>query len=225
MPLSSETKSLLITVGARPSPLSVAQVEEVLCELQQFHPHIRFKNLLLETVGDRNQQTSLRNLDKTDFFTKDIDEALLSGRCRIAIHSAKDLPETLPPGIVIVAITKGLDSSDVLILQPGMTLENLPPGAIIGTSTERREKALRKLRSDLTFVDLRGPVHKRIERVLSGELDGIVGAEAAVLRLGRVELNRIRLDGNVAPLQGQLAVASRAGDEAMAELFACIDAR
>ena len=95
MQLLSE-KDNMITVGARGSPLSRIQVEEVYAEIRGNHPNILFHPIFVDTLGDQDKKTSLRNLNKTDFFTREIDQMLLAGECRIAIHSAKDLPEPLP---------------------------------------------------------------------------------------------------------------------------------
>jgi len=216
---------MLIAVGARTSPLSQAQVKEVLCELRQHHPHVDFDPKLLPSRGDKDLQTSLRTLGKTDFFTKEIDELLLEDGCRIAIHSAKDLPEPLPKGICMVALTKGLDPSDSLVMRPGMTLASLPPGAIIATSSERRENCVKELRRDLRFCDLRGNIGQRISKLDTGEADGVVVAEAALLRLGLSHLNRLRLPGVTTYLQGQLALLAREGDLEMQTLLRCLDTR
>src|ERR1700733_9238273 len=106
-----------LPVGARGSPLSQKQVAEVLTELRQFHPATQFVPVWITTTGDQDLKTSLRNLEKTDFFTKEIDERQNAGDFRISIHSAKDLPEPLHPGLTIVALTKGQDPSDVLVLR------------------------------------------------------------------------------------------------------------
>ena len=131
-----------IIVGARASPLSKAQVCEVLSELKRYHPLVEFTPLFTETVGDKEQKTSLRNLEKTDFFTREVDQLLLKKKCRIAIHSAKDLPEPLPNGIALIALTKGVDSSDALVLREGETLQK---NARIATSSLRREAMVREL--------------------------------------------------------------------------------
>lgn len=215
-----------IIVAARTSPLSQAQVEEVHEEVKRHHPTIHFKPLYISTYGDHDQKTSLRELDKSsDFFTREIDEALLQRRCSVAIHSAKDLPEPLRDGLTIAAITKGLDSGDCLVLKEGRTLESLPDGAIIATSSKRREENVCALRSHLTFVDLRGSIGERLALVESGQVDGIVVAEAALVRLKLTHLNRIPLPGSTAPLQGKLAVVVREDAPAMLKLFACIDSR
>lgn len=217
--------SLNIPVGARSSPLSRAQVKEVLQELRQFHPQVTFQPIWVETSGDKDLKTSLRTLDKTDFFTKEIDALQLSGTCRITIHSAKDLPEPLPPGLALAALTRGVDPSDVIVLRDCETLDSLPKGAQIGTSSIRREQNIKALRSDLVCVDIRGTIQARLKLLEQGVVDGVVIAEAALLRLKYTDLNRIPLSGERAPYQGQLAILAREEDEEMRELFRCIDAR
>ena len=212
----------IIQVGARASKLSLIQVQEVLSELRQYDPGIDFQLTTLKTTGDQQLGVSLRDLEKTDFFTRELDHMLLSGQCRLTIHSAKDLPEPLPVGIAIVAITQGIAEWDSLVLRPGETLK---PGAVIATSSERREKAVLALRSDVRFDDLRGPVEKRLERLKNGTADGVVVAEAALVRLGLTHLNRIRLPGEATPFQGKLAVLARTDDEEMKLLFLKIDSR
>lgn len=200
---------LLIKVGARSSALSQAQVKEVQRELDAAD----FDPIWVETTGDKDQRTSLRDLDKTDFFTREIDLLLLEGKCRIAIHSAKDLPDPLPHGLTIAALTKGVDPSDVLVFH------SLPIGAVIGTSSIRREASIKHLRSDLRCVDIRGTIDQRLALLDAGKIDGLVIAEAALIRLNLTHRKRIRLEGETAPLQGKLAVIARSDDQEMLELF------
>ncbi|NGX57748.1 MAG: Porphobilinogen deaminase [Chlamydiae bacterium] len=213
----------VIKVGARESPLSKVQVQEVLQELRKTHPHIVFELKTLKTTGDQDLKTSLRGLEKTDFFTRELDEQLLNHDCRITIHSAKDLPDPLPKGLKIIALTHGIDDGDSLVLRDGETLETLSPGALIATSSERREAAVLQLRSDFTFTDLRGTIHQRLQQL--DTVDGVVLAEAALIRLNLTHLNRIRLPGETPPLQGKLAVLAREEDQEMEELFSCLECR
>lgn len=214
-----------ISVAGRQSPLSQAQIQEVLSALKIHHPQIEFDTYLVESCGDKDQKTSLRTMGKTDFFTKEVDEALLSGKARIAIHSAKDLPEPIPEGLSIVALTEGVDPSDSLVLRKGTSLHTLPPGALIATSSERREAAIRQLRSDLSFCDIRGIISKRLEKLFNNEVDGVVIAEAALIRLGLTHLNRVTIPGETALYQGQLAILARSNDKEMVNLFAKLDRR
>lgn len=220
-----KTEQFIIKVGARESPLSKVQVQEVLSALQAHHPEISFETFFVLSKGDKDQKTSLRHLQKTDFFTREIDEMVLKGICQVGIHSAKDLPEPLPEGLRVVALTEGLDPSDVLVIRHGETLDSLPPKAIIATSSERREAAVRMLRPDFTFVDLRGTIEQRLEKLEKGEADGVVVAMAALIRLGLTHLNLIKIPGETVHHQGRLAIVARKGDQDMSQLFGTIDAR
>jgi hydroxymethylbilane synthase len=217
--------SIEITVGARGSHLSRVQCDEVLQELRQHHPHVLFHPIWVETTGDKDLKTSLRTLDKTDFFTKEIDQLQLAGQCRIGIHSAKDLPDPLPRGLVLAALTKGVDPSDSLVLQNGATLQTLPQKARIGTSSARRDQNIRALRPDLICVDIRGTIQARLDLLDRGVVDGLVIAEAALIRLKLTDRTRLPLPGERAPLQGQLAIIALEKDAEMEQLFACIDTR
>lgn len=209
-----------ISIGARSSPLSRAQLEEVEEEIRFHHPHLIFDPVWVKTAGDLDKKTSLRTLGKSDFFTRELDQMLLEGEIRIAIHSAKDLPEPLKEGIAMAALTRGVDPKDSLVFRPKESLETLPKGALIATSSERREEAVKELRDDLRFVDLRGTIGERLAKLDKDEADGVVVAEAAILRLKLTHLNRIFLPGETALHQGRLAILSRSGDEEMKTLFA-----
>lgn len=204
-----------VKIGSRDSKLARAQVDEVLQELKVFYPHIQFDPVWLKTTGDLDLKTSLRTLEKTNFFTKELDEMLLKGDIQVAIHSAKDLPDPLPQGLKIVALTKGVDSSDALVFN----LDELPMGAKMGVSSDRREQALLKWRPDLKCVDVRGSVDKRLELLDAGDLDGLVVAEAALIRLNLTHRKRVRLECETLPLQGRLAVVAREEDAEMEKLF------
>jgi len=214
-----------IAIAARHSSLSRAQVKEIHAELIQHHPFIEFNPIWMATTGDLDLETPLRTLDKTDFFTKEIDALQLNGGCRISIHSAKDLAEPLASGLCLVALTAGKDPADSLVLREKETLSGLKRGASIGVSSQRREQALRALRLDWVFVDVRGSIDRRLWLLDTGAIDGLVVAEAALIRLQYTHRNRMRLPGPSAPLQGRLAVLAREDDEEMKQLFACIDAR
>lgn len=213
---------MIIKVCARSSPLSRVQTEEVLQELKRSHSHIEFACQFLKTTGDLDQKTSLRTLNKTDFFTKELDQLVLSGKCDISIHSKKDLPDPLSTDLVVIATTHGKDPGDSLVLQKNETLESLTPGSTIATSSVRREEMIQKIRPDLNFIDLRGPIETRLKHLKKGLADGAVIAEAALLRLG-LNPNRIPIYGPTVPGQGQLAIVARRDNLKMAKLFDCID--
>ncbi len=211
-----------IAVGARDSALSRAQVEEVLQELRIFYSEVSFVVTWKKTTGDLDLITSLRTREKTDFFTKEIDESLLQGECRIGIHSAKDLPEVLAPGLCVVAYTRGIDQEDVLVLRPGDSFASLPSKSRVGTSSQKREENCCLLRPDMCFVDIRGNIQQRLALLDKGEVDVLIVAKAALIRLG-LKCNMQSLPGDVSPMQGRLAVTARQGDEEMQSLFACLD--
>ena len=203
-----------IKIGARDSLLSRKQVEEVFNELECAYEPVWFK-----TTGDLDKTRSLRDLDKTDFFTKELDYALLNKDVNVTIHSAKDLPDPISDGLEVMALTKGIDPVDVLILREN---EKLHKGMVIGTSSIRREEIVASLQEGLHFVDIRGTIRERLDCLYQKKVDGVVIAEAALIRLGLTHLNRIRLPGETAPMQGRLAVLARKGDEQMRELFSTL---
>lgn len=176
-------------IGARSSPLSRAQVEEVKREFG-----LDFEVIWVE---DLDKTTSLRGLEKTDFFTRELDQMVLQGKIDAAIHSAKDLPDPLPPGLAVI-YSKGLDPRDSLVIKR-------EPVCVVATSSERREEAVRQLFSNCAFVDVRGTIEERLAK----EVDGVVVAEAALIRLNLTHLKRIFLPGPTAPLQGKLAIVYR----------------
>lgn len=212
-----------VIIASRSSPLAKAQVEEFRQEILKHHPGLFFETHYVETTGDIDQKTSLRTLDKTDFFTREIDQLLLQGKCRIGVHSAKDLPEPLPGGLTVAALTRGVDPSDSLVMKEGMTLESLPKHPVIATSSVRREDAVRELVPGARFIDLRGTINKRLEVLEQGMADGVVLAEAALIRLKLTHLNRVKLPGPTVTFQGQLAIVVRSSDKEMIALFAPID--
>jgi hydroxymethylbilane synthase len=214
-----------ISVGARGSPLSKKQVQEVFEELCCFFPNTQFEHFWMQTSGDIDQKSSLRDKEKSDFFTKELTDAQKQGLFRISIHSAKDLPEPIPEGICLAALTKGKNPADSLVLPEGKTLETLGKSPKVGTSSKRREEEIKKLIPHAEFVDIRGPIEKRLKLLTQNIVDALVIAECALLRLGLEFLHRIELPGAVAKYQGQLAVLACEEDLEMRSLFAFIDTR
>lgn len=219
------SQPISLRVASRVSPLAIAQVDEVIANLRTYCSDLVVQPTWVRTIGDRDQVTSLRTLDKTDFFTREVDALVLNGDCDIAVHSAKDLPEPIPAGLALIALTQGIDPADTLVLRPGETFDSLPSGATIATSSVRREDAVRRLRSDLTFVDIRGAIDHRLAKLANHEVDGVVVAMAALIRLQLTHLNYLILPGDTVPGQGRLAVMARADNEVMKQLFQPLDAR
>lgn len=204
----------MLTLAARSSPLSRAQV----AEFSTLFP-LSFETIWVETIGDKDRTTSLRSLDKTDFFTREIDQMLLSGKARLAVHSAKDLPSPMPNMLCVAALTAGLDPRDALVMKEGITLETLPQNARIATSSVRREESVRLLRGDFQFQDLRGTISERLQLLEQNAVDGVIVAEAALIRLKLLHLNRIYLPGDTTENQGRLAIVCRTDDEEMISYF------
>ncbi len=214
-----------VRVGARASNLSKVQVQEVLDALHAEGKKVSFLHHWVETKGDKDLQSSLRDLEKTDFFTKELDDLLVQGSVDITVNSAKDLPEPLPPGIEMVALTRGVDSADVLVFRHGESLDSLPATCRVGVSSDRREKAVKILRPEAICTDIRGTIERRLEQLDKGAFDAVAMAKAALLRLQMLDRPFCLLKGELSPLQGQLAVLARSGDNEMQTLFSCIDVR
>jgi len=206
------SNTYFVRSGARSSPLSRAQFEEV----QFLFPQLELEPVWAESPGDRDKTTSLRSLEKTDFFTRDLDRMLLDGKVRIAIHSAKDLPDPLPQGLSLIYLSDGIDPRDSLVLKEGKTVRS---GMRVATSSVRREEAVKTICPDAIFMDVRGRIEERIAKLDLNEVDGVVIAEAALIRLRLTHLNRIFLPGETSPLQGKLAILARSEDGEIRQMF------
>ncbi len=213
-----------IKVCARDSALSKAQVSEVLDEVQKFHANIFFQNHFIKTYGDLDLKTSLIDIDKTDFFTREVDQTILENLCDISIHSAKDLPNELNEDLEVVALTKGVCSRDCLVLRDGQNLCSLPRGAKIGTSSLRRISMIKSLREDLEVSDIRGDILSRLNQLNLGKFDGVVIANAALTRL-KLSVNKVLLEGETVSFQGQLAIIARKNREDLKRIFRPLDSR
>ncbi len=227
-----------IRIISRQSALALLQVEEVLRALP---PDIEYEVIKTTSYGDRHKDVSLMDSSVSpDFFTRELDEALINGKADIAIHSAKDLPYPLPQGIRILALTAGGDKSDSLVAHDGQTLATLPAGSKVGTSSAQRKAELLAVRPDLQVVPIRGTIEERIEQlrptptlpVKEGEeasaktIDALIVATCALDRLGLRHLATETLPFKTHPLQGNLAVtASADAAEWLKELFLPLDIR
>ena len=226
--MSAPPPKAAVTVGTRSSPLARAQTDRVVELLEAAWPGLHAEPLLIATTGDRTQASGepLPEIGGKGLFTAELEHALRTGEIDLAVHSLKDLPTEGPDGLVLGAVCEREDVRDCLVAGGGLTLHELPAGALVGTSSLRRAAQLRGLRHDLEIGSVRGNVDTRIRKVREGEVAGVVLAAAGIRRLG--------LDGDVsewfapeaflpAPGQGALAVQCRGGDEAVLELLAPID--
>lgn len=212
---------LEIPTAARDSPLSRAQLKEI----QNLLPNGILIPVFVKTHGDLNRTTSLRTLSKCDFFTREVDHLVTIGKCRLAIHSAKDLPEKIPEDLCLAALTKGIDNRDALVLKKGITLNDLPPFPMIATSSEKRELAVRQLLPNAKFCDVRGTIAERLALLDQNLTDGVVIAEAALIRLDLTHLSRFYLPGKTTDGQGQLALIIKKDDRELQTLLTPLDSR
>lgn len=202
----------VVRIGTRGSPLAVAQAKWVASRIETARPGMKAELLCIKTSGDRFTDRPLREVGGKGLFVKEIEEALLAGHIDCAVHSLKDLPASLPDGLLITAVPTRVTSADVLVTREGWRLEQLPRGVRIGTSSLRRTALLQWLRPDLECVPLRGNLDTRLRKLEAGELEAVVVAEAGLLRLG-VNLGKTcALDPVIflpAVGQGALAVETR----------------
>ncbi len=208
---------------ARSSPLSLLQVKEAMALV----PGTPFSLIETRSLGDKRKDISLMSPEAVpDFFTRELDRALLEGEADLAVHSAKDLPYPLPPGLETICLTAGdADKSDSLVSRSGKGLKALPPSARIGTSSSMRRAELLTLRPDLEVVSIRGTIEERIAQVDAGEVDALIVASCALRRLGLMGRATERLPFATHPLQGNLALTARAGRDDLKALFAPYDIR
>jgi hydroxymethylbilane synthase len=171
-----------LRIGTRASALARWQAESVQSQLAALGCVAAL--VLIRTSGDQDRQTPLRLLGGKGVFTKEIETALLENRIDLAVHSMKDLPTTLPDGLVIGAVGRREDVRDALISRGGLALSALPSGARVGTSSLRRQAQLRNRRPDLQMADVRGNVDTRLAKVDRGEYDAVMLAKAGLDRLG-----------------------------------------
>jgi hydroxymethylbilane synthase len=213
-----------ILIGSRGSRLAIIQADTVARELKQAHPAITIETRKIVTEGDRNREISIDDAGDTGIFVKALEEALLNRSIDIAVHSLKDLPTLLPPGLCLAAVTRRLDPRDALVACA--PLAELKPGSRIGTGSLRRTAQLMHVRPDLHVCSIRGNVDSRLRLVSSGQLEGVIVAAAALLRLGWDD----RITGYL-PLesflpavgQGALAVEARDDDLRVGEMIKIIN--
>jgi hydroxymethylbilane synthase len=219
-------KTFTVRVGTRGSALALAQTEQTLERLRALHPKVKFVAVPIKTTGDRlSTAAKLRNAGK-GLFVKEIERALLTKKVSLAIHSMKDLPSELPDGLILGAVPERADASDVFIGRNGLRLDQLPPGARVGTSSLRRQAILRSVFRRLEFEDLKGNLDTRLAKLKAprGRLAGIIVAAAGLGRLypgHAIPLQSLSKETVVpAAGQGALALEIRADDARLRELLA-----
>ena len=172
-----------IKVATRGSKLSLIQTEELLSQIKAVEPDVEFEIVVVKTTGDIIQEKPLYQIGVKGIFEKEVNMAVLRGEADMAVHSLKDLPSELTPGLVLAGFSKRAPPHDVLVSARGYTLETLPKGAVVGTSSVRRAEFLKAVRPDAEVKPLRGNVDTRVNKVLAGQYDAAVMAVAGIYRL------------------------------------------
>ena len=212
-----------IVIASRESRLALWQSEYVRDALMRHHPQLQVEILGMSTRGDQILDRSLSKVGGKGLFVKELEAALADGRADIAVHSAKDVPMELPEGFVLAAIGAREDPRDCFVSNQHASLEELPAGAVLGTSSLRREAQVRSRLPQLKVAALRGNVNTRLAKLDRGEYDAIVLAAAGLKRLGLGERIRsfIEVEHSLpAPGQGALAIECRAGRDDLVALLA-----
>ncbi len=215
-----------IAIGTRQSRLAVWQAEWVAGRLKELNPGLKYRIVGIRTKGDNILDTALAKIGDKGLFTKELELAMLRGDIDMAVHSMKDLPTEIPEGLLIGAVCRREYPGDVLVSREGKKLDELPPGALIGTSSLRRSAQLLHFRKDLIIVDLRGNINTRLRKLEEEKFDAVVLAFAGISRMGWEDRITHLIPFEIclpAVGQGSIGVEVRGGDEEILELVKSID--
>lgn len=211
-----------LTIATRESPLALWQAEYVRAELQAAHPGLEVQLLGMTSRGDKILDLPLAKVGGKGLFVKELETALLDGSADIAVHSMKDVPMEFPEGLELGVICEREDPRDAFVSNDFASLDALPAGSVVGTSSLRRECQLRERRPDLEIRFLRGNVNTRLRKLDEGEYRAIILASAGLIRLEMADRIRQRIpveDSLPAGGQGAVGIELRAGDEGTRELL------
>ena len=212
-----------IRIATRKSPLAMWQAEFVKAELEQAHPGLVVELLPMVTKGDIILDTPLAKVGGKGLFVKELEVAMLEGRADIAVHSMKDVPVEFPEGLGLVTICERDDPRDAFVSNNYDSIDDLPQGAIVGTSSLRRQCQLRSQRPDLIINDLRGNVNTRLRKLDEGQYDAIILATAGLKRLKMNDRIRCEIAPEIslpAVGQGAVGIECRLNDQRVRQLLA-----
>ncbi len=212
-----------LRIATRQSALALWQAHYVADALRQLHPGLTVELVPMVTKGDRILDVPLAKIGGKGLFVKELEHAMLDGRADIAVHSMKDVPMAFPEGLELAVVCERADPSDAFVSSRFESLGVLPQGAIVGTSSLRRQCQLRRWRPDLQIRDLRGNVNTRLARLDAGEFDAIVLATAGLMRLDMADRIRHRIAPELmlpAVGQGAVGIECRSDDEHTKALLA-----
>lgn len=204
-----------LRLGTRGSLLARVQTDWVAAQLRANHPEQTLEIVVIETTGDLRRDVPFAQVGTKGMFVKEIEQALLDGTIDVGVHSLKDMPGFLPEGLELACVPKREDPRDALLSRDGFLLKQLPPGAVVGTSSVRRQAQLCVFRSDLRLEELRGNLDTRLRKLDEGQYDAIVLACAGLNRLGLGARITERLTPEIclpAVGQGALALETRVDD-------------
>ncbi len=225
--VSSPTRT--IRIGSRKSQLALVQTHWVKEQLQKSYPEIAFEVHTMSTQGDKILDVALAKIGDKGLFTKELEVGMLNKEIDFAVHSLKDLPTNLPEGLTLAAITERENPADALVLHEkykGQTIDTLPEGAVIGTSSLRRLAQLRNQFPHFTFKDVRGNLNTRMAKLDAGEYDALILAVAGLERLGMSDRVHQILPKEIslhAVGQGALGIECRADDTELISLLKAIE--
>jgi hydroxymethylbilane synthase len=214
----------LLRIGSRGSQLALWQAGHIKSLLEARGHQVEIE--IIKTTGDRITDVALAQVGTKGMFTKEIEEALFDNRVDLAVHSLKDLPTEIPADFEIVAITTREDARDVFCSRKYASIDALPAGAKVGTSSLRRQAQLKALRADLDIHPLRGNVDTRLRKLEAGDYDAVILAAAGLNRLGKRDSMSQVLPANLmcpAAGQGALAIEIRKGDSGVRQHIAFLD--
>ncbi len=215
-----------IVIATRESPLALRQAEVIKQLLIEHHPELSVEFLGITTEADKQLDVNLITMGGKGWFVKELEEALLAKRADIAVHSMKDVPMELPPGLCLPVISEREDVRDVFISNHYATLAQLPQQAILGTSSLRRQTQIRALRNDLILNNLRGNIQTRLKKLDQGEFTGIILAAAGLKRMGlAARICEYIPTDNLLPAAGQgaLGIECREDDTLIQKLIASLN--
>lgn len=203
----SNSTTRTIRIATRKSDLAMWQAKYVQAKLLEHHPHVNVELLPMSTQGDRILDTPLAKIGGKGLFIKELEIAMQNGEADIAVHSMKDVPVAFPEGFGLHAICERENPFDAFVSNHYDSIEALPLGAVVGTSSLRRQCQIRAFRADLVIKDLRGNVNTRLAKLDEGQYDAIILASAGLIRLGMRERIKQEIDTGVSlPAVGQGAV-------------------
>lgn len=217
-----------LIIATRGSELALWQAEYVREALMRIDPTLTISLNVIKTKGDVLLDAPLAKVGGKGLFVKEIEQALLDGRADMAVHSIKDMPVELPEGLIIGCIPKREDATDCFLSEKFASIEQLPKGALVGTSSLRRQAQLLARRPDLLVAPLRGNVNTRVERLKAGNFDAIILATAGLFRLGLFARHMVSLPADEfipAPGQGALGIECHEDNYQVLALLAHLEDR